>query len=212
MTFPLALIIGGLVVAYAGWKRQGIADVIKGVPAPPPSTSMGAGGTAGRGSSSGIAGAVGTGVGAVSAAIGKGGYANPIGKGLTSGRIDQGKDWGGSGPIYAIGNGVVVDAQKWPGWPGSGGLVYKLTDGPLAGHLIFLQEDVRVLVKKGQRIVAGQHIAQATGGGSGIEMGFANKEGTRPLTPYNGAADGTPMPGGKSFAQFIDSLTGRRTK
>lgn len=203
MTFPLALIIGGMVVVYAGWKRQSIADVLKGVPAPAPSTGQSAGGAPSGGSGSGIAGAVSGGVSAVNSAIGG---ANPIGKGLTSGRIDQGKDWGGSGPVYAIGSGVVLTANKWNGWPGTGGLVYKITEGPLAGKLIYLEEDVKVMVKAGQRITAGQHIAQATGGGSGIEMGFANKSGTGPLDPYAGRPDGTPTGGGKSFAQLVDSL------
>lgn len=208
MTFPLALIVGGILVAYAGWKRQSIADVIKGVAPPPPSNAGASTGV----STGGIAGDVSSAVQGVANAVAAGasGYANPIGKGLTSGRIDQGKDWGGSGPIYAIGDAAVLSASKWNGWPGSGGVVYKLLSGPKQGQNIFVMEDVHPVVHAGQHVRAGQLIAHATGGSSGIEMGFANKEGTRPLTPYNGAADGTPMPGGKAFAAFVQSLVGRK--
>jgi hypothetical protein len=39
-----------------------------------------------------------------------------------------------------------------------------------------------------------------------LESGWANSSSTGPLTPYNGAADGTPMPGGQNFAAFLHAL------
>jgi hypothetical protein len=100
-------------------------------------------------------------------------YANPIGAGLRPERIDMGVDYGGSGPLYALGNGKIVNLYN-SGWPGGTFLVLQLADGPYAGKYIYYAEDVAPLVQVGQSVTAGQHIANATGGSSGIEVGWAD--------------------------------------
>ena len=62
---------------------------------------------------------------------GSGGYANPLRavQILTPERIDQGVDYAGFGPLYAIGDGVVLNTVG-SGWPGGTFIAYQLTDGP----------------------------------------------------------------------------------
>ena len=63
-----------------------------------------------------------------------GSYANPLRaiNALTPERIDQGVDYSGYGPIYAIGNGVVLSAVN-SGWPGGTFIAYRLSGGPAGG-------------------------------------------------------------------------------
>lgn len=119
------------------------------------------------------------------------------------GRIDQGVDYAGPGPVRAVLDGTVQSVGLWHGWPGTGGLVYSTARG-----LIYVMENFVSLVKKGQKVVAGQIIGMDTGGRYGIETGWANSAGTGPLVPYNGLPDGTATAGGKSFASFIGSGIG----
>ena len=60
-------------------------------------------------------------------------YANPLrgAVGLSPERIDQGVDYTGFGPIYAIGDGVVLNTVGG-GWPNGTFIAYQLTDGPRA--------------------------------------------------------------------------------
>jgi TP901 family phage tail tape measure protein len=118
--------------------------------------------------------------------------------GLTRGRIDQGVDFGGSGPVRAVEDGTVRSTGLWPGWPGTGGMVYSTSRGN-----VYIMEDFAPSVRSGQTVTAGQVIGQATGGSTGIETGWADASGTRPIVQYGSAPDGTPMPGGKSFSAFL---------
>lgn len=134
-----------------------------------------------------------------------GGYVDPYGA-LSVGRTDEGKDFGGAGPVGAIGPGVVDSVGLWPGWPGAGGVVYALTAGPRSGRKVYIMEDFSPSAHAGERLGPGTVLGRATGGPSGIESGWANVAGTGPLTPYGGAADGTPMPGGQDFWAFVSGL------
>jgi hypothetical protein len=59
-------------------------------------------------------------------------------------RIDQGVDYGGAGPIYAMGPGVVdvYRNRNDSGWPGGTFVSYKLSAGPASGKVIFLAENI----------------------------------------------------------------------
>ena len=104
-------------------------------------------------------------------------YVNPfaLSTNLVTGRIDQGVDFTGSGPIVAIGNAKVLRVGA-PGWPEGGGVLYQLTDGPLAGQAIFVYEGVDATVQAGQTVKAGEQIATFRPGGS-IEIGLADTAG-----------------------------------
>ena len=100
-------------------------------------------------------------------------YKNPIGLGLTPGRVDMGVDYGGAGPVYALGNGKITGVYN-PGWPGGGFIGLQLSDG--SGRYVYYAEDISPAVQVGQTVMAGQLIGHATGGG--IEVGWAAPPGT----------------------------------
>jgi len=108
------------------------------------------------------------------------GYRNPLRdvSGLNPERIDMGVDFGGSGPVYALGNAVITNATGTSaGWPGGGWITYKLTDGPDAGLLVYLAEDVTPTVQVGQHVSSATVIANMFAGGDGIEIGWAQQSG-----------------------------------
>jgi murein DD-endopeptidase MepM/ murein hydrolase activator NlpD len=122
----------------------------------------------------------------------------------TQGRIDQGVDFTGAGPIMAVGAAQIL-ATGAPGWPEGGGLLYRLLDGPEAGRVIFVYEGVQATVHAGQQVSAGQQIATFVEGGS-IEMGFADENGV-PLShaEYN---EGDETTWGHRMADFLSSIGG----
>jgi murein DD-endopeptidase MepM/ murein hydrolase activator NlpD len=105
-------------------------------------------------------------------------YVNPFSfsSNLVTGRVDQGVDFTGSGPIVAIGDGLVLQTSA-PGWPEGGGVLYELLNGPLKGQVIFVYEGVDATVQPGQQVRAGEQIATFRPGGS-IETGLADSSGT----------------------------------
>ena len=106
-----------------------------------------------------------------------GSYVNPFGlsSNLVTGRVDQGVDFTGAGPIVAIGNAKILSVGA-PGWPEGGGVLYQLLDGPLKGQVVFVYEGVDATVQAGQTVSAGAQIATFRPGGS-IETGFADAAG-----------------------------------
>lgn len=64
--------------------------------------------------------------------------------GLRTERIDQGVDYGGAGPIYAMGPGTIdlYRNRNDTGWPGGTFMSYKVTAGPAAGKEIYLAENI----------------------------------------------------------------------
>src|SRR5581483_6509707 len=60
-----------------------------------------------------------------------GSYRNPL-RGVTNvnaSRIDQGVDYSGTGPVYALGDGVVETSTNSGGWPAGHFIAYRLTNG-----------------------------------------------------------------------------------
>lgn len=124
------------------------------------------------------------------------GWVNPIGKGLSPERIDMGVDYGGKGPLFALGSGQVVNTHN-SGWPGGTFLTIHLD----SGQYIYYAEDVQPLVSVGQRVSAGQHIANATGGTSGVEIGWAAPPGTgETMAASLGQQSHTGDPGSRTTA------------
>jgi Transglycosylase SLT domain len=105
------------------------------------------------------------------------GYVNPFSSSsdYALGRVDQGVDFTGSGPIVSIGEALVLKTGA-PGWPEEGGVLYELLSGPLKGSVVFVYEGVDPTVQAGQQVAAGQEIATFRPGGS-IETGFADSTG-----------------------------------
>ncbi len=122
----------------------------------------------------------------------------------TTGRIDEGVDFTGTGPIAAVGDAEIL-ATGAPGWPEGGGVLYKLTSGRRAGQIIYVYEGVDASVHPGQHVSAGDQIATFRPGGS-IEMGFADAGGT-PLS-HDEYAEGDETQSGKEMAGFLNSIGG----
>ena len=151
----------------------------------------------------------------VSAGIAVGpGYRNPLRdvSGLVPERIDMGVDFNGSGPVYALGNAVVTNATGTNfGWPGGGWITYRLTDGPDAGLMVFLAEDVTPAVQVGQHVTSSTVIGTMFRGGDGIETGWAQQSGLSAesqLAEAGGIGGGGPFPTrvGVNFDELLQSL------
>ena len=104
-----------------------------------------------------------------------GAYVNPLRaiRGLIPERIDQGVDFAGFGPIYAIGDGVVLSTAI-PGWPGGTFVAYQLTDGPANGLVVYSAEDILPAVQIGDIVTANTVLGLMYPGPDGIETGWAD--------------------------------------
>ena len=143
------------------------------------------------------------------------GYLNPLRavSGLVPERVDQGVDFAGTGPVYAIGDAVVTDAMGAnSGWPGGGWVSYQLTDGPGAGLVVYVAEDVTPTVQVGQHVSSATVIANMYNGGDGIETGWAaaqtslTAESQMPEAGGIGAGGPFPTMVGLSFDGLLQSL------
>jgi murein DD-endopeptidase MepM/ murein hydrolase activator NlpD len=138
-----------------------------------------------------------------------GSYANPLRdiNALTPERIDQGVDYSGYGPIYAIGDGVVLSTVN-SGWPGGTFISYRLTDGPASGLVVYAGEDIDPLVTTGQSVTSGTVLGAMYEGPDGIETGWADPSGdgnsmANDAGQFSGA-NSTAF--GASFSQLLASL------
>jgi murein DD-endopeptidase MepM/ murein hydrolase activator NlpD len=106
-------------------------------------------------------------------------YLNPFRNvsGLIPERIDQGVDFSGAGPVYALGDGVVTNAVAYsPGWSG-GWITYQLTDGPAQGLTVYLAENITPTVQVGQAVTAYTVVGDMFNGALGIETGWSQSTG-----------------------------------
>lgn len=120
-------------------------------------------------------------------------YTNPLGalRRLQPGRIDMGVDYAGAGSVVALGDGTVTMASNrdmgppscWGRtcWPVGGIVIYRLSNGPLAGKYVYVAENITVKVTAGQTIEAGQAIAFAHDASPHIETGWASGNGPETL-------------------------------
>jgi hypothetical protein len=142
------------------------------------------------------------------------GYRNPLRavSGLVPERIDDGVDFAGLGPVYALGNAVVTNATGTNfGWPGGGWITYRLTSGPAAGLVVYVAEDITPAVAVGQRVSPSTVIGTMFDGGDGIETGWAQSTGLSAeseLPQAGGIAGLGPFPTriGVNFDQLLQSV------
>lgn len=136
------------------------------------------------------------------------GFFAPTGPGLKQGRTDQGVDFSGKGALFAVGSGTVVSVQQRdPGWEGGTWLALRLDNPPDAQHsVVYYAEDLTPNVKVGQHVSAGTQVGTATGGSSGIEIGWGDPGGApQALTRFLGKSysEGVPTAEGQDFLSFI---------
>lgn len=138
-------------------------------------------------------------------------YQNPFRKvrNLTPERVDMGVDYGGTGPVYAVGNGVITSIHN-SGWPGGGFIAEHLTAGPDKGKYVFVAEDITPTVRVGQHVHSYTKIGNMIGG---IETGWAAAPGTgETMAASAGQASTSGDPGehptayGVNFNQFLKGL------
>ena len=122
----------------------------------------------------------------------------------TTGRIDQGVDFTGTGPILAVGEAEILQTGA-PGWPEGGGVLYRLLEGSRSGEVIYVFEGARATVRAGEKVSAGEQIATFIPGGS-IEMGFANAAGV-PFS-HGEYREGLETVWGGKMAAFLASIGG----
>jgi hypothetical protein len=103
------------------------------------------------------------------------GYENPLRDvaDLKPERIDQGVDYAGSGPIYALGPGVVRSVYD-SGWPGGVFIAYELTGGPDAGHGVYVAENLVPEVSAGEQVNVNTVVATLRPQPPNLETGFAD--------------------------------------
>jgi hypothetical protein len=141
-------------------------------------------------------------------------YRNPLRdiSGLIPERVDMGCDFGGSGPIYALGNAVITNAtDQNSGWPGGGWITYQLTSGPAAGLQVYVAEDVTPAVQVGQKVTSSTVVANMFNGSAGIETGWAMPDGLSAesqLPVAGGVSGGGPFPTevGLDFDSLLQTL------
>jgi murein DD-endopeptidase MepM/ murein hydrolase activator NlpD len=138
-------------------------------------------------------------------------YKNPLRhiRGLVPERIDQGVDYAGTGPIYSMTPGTVVNTHN-AGWPGGAFICVHVSAGYLKGKYIFYAEDIHPQVKVGQHVTADTVLGSVFAGGSGIEVGYAAPPGTgESLARAHGQVSHTGDPGlvssayGHAFSEIL---------
>jgi hypothetical protein len=138
------------------------------------------------------------------------GYVNPFKpRRWYEGRIDMGVDYVPirKRAVVAIGNAKILGSDSHSGWPGGHLLWYKLLDGDHAGTVIYVAEELKKLAHKGARVAAGERIATALPGGSGLEIGWANRRGEPRAAPCY--SEGLKTRSGREMARYLKSLGAR---
>ncbi|MGC8463959.1 MAG: hypothetical protein ACP5P9_09875 [Acidimicrobiales bacterium] len=138
-----------------------------------------------------------------------GSYTNPLAsvRALNPERIDQGVDYSGYGPVVALGDGTVLSTTN-SGWPGGTFIAYRLSDGPAAGLVVYVAEDILPEVSVGEHVTAGMPLGTLYEGPDGMETGWADPSGdgvtmARDAGQFSGA-NSTAY--GASFSQLLASL------
>lgn len=95
-------------------------------------------------------------------------------------RIDEGVDYNGSGPVYALGNGTIVGTY-YNFFKGEPDIIYTLSDGPAAGKTVYFAECITTLpnIQPGvsvtsDTVIANMNASLSSSCHSGTEMGWAN--------------------------------------
>jgi hypothetical protein len=165
------------------------------------------------GGQSSVSGSVGCGI-----SEGVGNYQNPLRdiKNLGPARIDEGVDYTGDGPIYAIGNGIVSFAQVPTGWPGVSGprtgsaISYKLSDGPAAGKTVYVAENCTINpdLHVGSQVDVNTTVCSLHNVYPFMEVGWAEDGTDVPLASnlYQSVPDGTAMAYGVNFSNLLKAL------
>jgi LysM repeat protein len=199
------LIYPGQVLVVGGTPAPGTAAPAPGTPAPAPGTPA-----PGTPASTVPAPALPS----TSGPAELGGYENPLRavRYLTPQRIDQGVDYAGSGPVYALGDGVVLNTTN-PGWPGGGFISYRLSSGPAAGAVVYVAENVVPAVQVGQQVTPTTVVGTLVDASPDMEIGWSSPTGAgesaaRAAGQWSTYDDSSSIPTayGENFSQLLSAL------
>lgn len=219
---PLMLVSAGIYLAwfavhywrrrnangYLLWPSDPIKAVLQGKPIPAQGTASQAAATASFTSALSQLQPDQTSGSGDNTSLSVGGLVNPIGAGLTGERIDMGVDYGGAGQLKAIGDATVTSIYN-AGWPGGVFICLHLNG---TDKYVYYAEDITPMTTIGAKVKAGQVIGYASGGGSGIEVGWAAPPGTGDtLAAANGqqATHGDPGAHSTAYGVAFDKLVTR---
>lgn len=192
----VAAIGAGAIFLYAGIKGQSVLKAIQNV-------VTGQNPTSGQSEANAL-------ISPVSASVTSGGNSvvapnsaglvNPIGPGLVRGRIDEGVDFTGAGPLYAMGAGTIIEVSG-SGWPGGIFIQLKMNNG----QYIYYAENITPTVSVGQAVSAGQLIGHANGSYPYIEIGFATGQ-PQTASASSHYTEGVATSEGQQMASLLSSL------
>lgn len=132
-------------------------------------------------------------------------YTNPIGPGLLQGRVDEGVDFSGAGPLYALGDGLITNVYQG-GWPGGVYILLHLTGpGPAQGRYVYYAENIAPSVQPGQQVRAGDVLGWARGVYPYIEIGWGTSVPGVTAAAYH-YTEGVPTSEGQSFLGLLTAL------
>jgi hypothetical protein len=135
-------------------------------------------------------------------------YCNPFRDlmNLVPERIDQGVDYGGGGPIYAMGPGTidVYKNRNDAGWPGGTFVSYALSAGPASGKTIYLAEniDLNTNLQSGSFVFNGTVIGTQVDASPQSETGWG-VPGMSVTAEYSCYTEGCTTPLGVNFNSLL---------
>jgi hypothetical protein len=122
-------------------------------------------------------------------------------------RTDQGVD--ATLPVGApiLAPGTVKILAIIPDWYAGQPLVYfELLDGPDAGRVQYVAEQITDIVRPGSILQAGQPIARFARSGTGIEYGWSTLNGVTLAEATTGYEEGQVTPAGQAMREWLNSL------
>jgi hypothetical protein len=135
------------------------------------------------------------------------GYINPLQYVTRWERTDQGVDANMpvGAPILAPGEVKILAVE--PDWYAGQPLVYfELLNGPQAGQVQFVAEEITDIARPGLILSQGQVIARYAKTGTGIEYGWSTKNGITLAVATTGYEEGQVTPAGRYMRAWLNSL------
>jgi hypothetical protein len=94
-----------------------------------------------------------------------------------------------------------------PGWYAGQPLVYyELLDGPDAGKVQYVAEQITSIARPGSVLQQGQAVARFAASGTGIEFGWSTLNGVTLARATTGYEEGQVTPAGRSIRAWLNSL------
>lgn len=143
----------------------------------------------------------------VSATPNTAGYIDPLQYVNHWERTDQGVD--ANMPVGApiLAPGPVKILAVIPNWYAGQPLIYwELLDGPDAGKIQYVAEEITSLAQPGTILQQGQTIARYAASGTGIEFGWSTTNGVTLAMATTGYEEGIATPAGKSIRAWLNAL------